>query len=179
MEYALASPPRAFSRYRVNLLSVYGADWALRALDLYRYYCKHLGCALAEPRNAVRIAIPEDIPRFLDGGPPPSSVACRFVVDRAGLGFARLFASGGLSTAPPGTADLTAFVTPSDQHAYGAHSALINGWIRFEWRTDPFGEPTPPFAEKELLLRRTGPRTFLYVSSLRAAAARARARATG
>ena len=62
--------------------AIFGTDWRPAALNVFRYFVKHIGCRVAEISTAEEpYAFPASLVRFLDGGPPPQNLYCEFFAE--------------------------------------------------------------------------------------------------
>ena len=129
----------------VNLEEPLGPDWEALALDVFRYFVKHVCCRIVEAHlDAPTVELPADLIDFLDGGPTPASLGCSFWIEPTWLRFCetgkedplwvRPFAVEPLATASGGRYE----------------SRWYYGWLAFGWELG-FGEQLAhPLIDRQL-----------------------------
>jgi hypothetical protein len=152
IQWLLAHEENVFAQRQVDLVEVFGSDWETRALDLYRYFLKHVGCRIADSDAGVLPAsnIVDDLVTCLDGGGPLASLACGFFVEPAMLRFCEMGDGDPLWVRPFGMDDM--MFTKSGDQLDVLYSTWRYGWLTFGWTLGPGADGEYPFAEPEVAL---------------------------
>ncbi len=146
IEWVVANHEAVLAERRITLGEVFDPDGIEVAEDVLRFFVKHICCRLAETvMSDGETLLPPDALRFLDGGPPPTSITTDMWIEPSWLRFDQLGADD------PGWISILGMepVHPGPEMRLG--SRWNYGWLVLGWECWGAGEGNV-FTEDELRL---------------------------
>ena len=130
--------------------AIFGTDWRPAALNVFRYFVKHIGCRVAEISTAEEpYAFPASLVRFLDGGPPPQNLYCEFFAELTWVRFMAAHPDDPLwNRRPVGLGPV--FVSDRRHPPDSLWSEWRYGWLTFGWRTGQWVDGAHPFGDDKV-----------------------------
>jgi hypothetical protein len=159
----LASHRRVIARAReIDLREIFGPAWKAEAVQLIRYYGKHIGCRITDTahRLNIQLGLDRDLMDFLDGGPYPSGLHLDPCIDSGLQAVDRVLSAGAARTKMPDDGFLSEGpVFTEMSRSTGVHrapqSCLRSRWFTLYWQLDDRGHTGNPFSYQIVKLRRT------------------------